>query len=652
MGNGKRKKKARPKQGAKGGGGSKQSATLATPRDGKTTPVRATEAAGDQDSNEQAPEGTGRPAGTASAAQEGHTAQDRERRERRLHRIAAWSAIGGLVVSLISIVFEGKVRWWLAVLSLVALGIVALLVMLRPLLRGRVAVVVAVFLTGTNASLLALALFLSVSSIITERRTESAQRTAAHVANVASLTELDEYLEANRRQLAGRAGRERLQEILADTSLSYAQRGNAAICLAQLGDGDVVKKVLEQAFAYEGDPSLRWWVLGAAPLWVGEQNLPTLLELANSKVQLALSGEAQTRSGAIAALGIAGPAKFRDKKVRSDITAQLLKIQKDTLGRTAGLDNLLHWALQRFEVLSYKGEVGPGRPPAFGWYHNLAGLTIVRLKDVKLETPGETQTLDEYYLGDTEVTIAAFTKFVEATGYETTAEQNGVSWGLDFNYQWSELKDASWRQVGLPGSVDYSDPQLPVVHVSWVDAAHFCNWLSELEGLEPYYEIENDRLTARKERKGYRLPTRAEWTCAALADTRTSFWWGWYEYLKEPDWREDSLWSGILANLPDRSIQRMEIVDAIAADDGFMFAAPAASFCPNPLGFFDIIGNVAEWCDWDEWDTDDKRTSTRKPIGGGSWGDELRFCTWRHARDDEMTSSHVNVGFRVARSAE
>lgn len=486
---------------------------------------------------------------------------------------------------------------------------------------------------------------------ISERQAARARHAVIAVANSASLSDLAQILESTPDSVATPAGLDRLEEILADESLTYAHRGSAAISLARLGDSERVKTALTQAFTYQGDPSLRWWVLGATPLWLSKENLPVLLELTNARLRHPLSEESQIRSGAIAALAIAGPEKFRDEELHSKIATTLAQTQKETLGQNAALDNLIHWALKRFNWKSYKEDAVPGRPPEFGWYANLAGLTMIRLKDVKLERPGVTQALAPYYLADTEVTISTFQRFVEETQYKTTAEQRGGSSGLDFNYQWSKLKAASWKSVGLPGDARYIHPQLPVVHVSWIDAAHFCNWLSKLEALEPYYQIEGDEVRLRKETKGYRLPTRGEWTCAALADTRTSFWWGRYEYLMEPDWRKDRDWGAMVANLPDRSIQCMEIVDAIAADDAFTFAAPVASFCPNPLGFFDIIGNAGEWCDWDEWDAEDKRTGTNKPIAGGSWGDELRFCTWRHAREDDMTSSHVNVGFRVARNA-
>ena len=43
------------------------------------------------------------------------------------------------------------------------------------------------------------------------------------------------------------------------------------------------------------------------------------------------------------------------------------------------------------------------------------------------------------------------------------------------------------------------------------DAVAFTNWLSEKEGLTPFYVVQNGRVTGiDKTSKGYRLPTEAE----------------------------------------------------------------------------------------------------------------------------------------------
>ena len=49
-------------------------------------------------------------------------------------------------------------------------------------------------------------------------------------------------------------------------------------------------------------------------------------------------------------------------------------------------------------------------------------------------------------------------------------------------------------------------------HLTWSDAAAYCNWLSEKESLVPAYEnIDGQYKLKQPITNGYRLPTEAEW---------------------------------------------------------------------------------------------------------------------------------------------
>lgn len=119
--------------------------------------------------------------------------------------------------------------------------------------------------------------------------------------------------------------------------------------------------------------------------------------------------------------------------------------------------------------------------------------------------------------------------------------------------------------TGTNPSVFPGDPSRPVSSVSWPDATNYCSMLTQRE-------LAAGRIPAGTH---YRLPTEAEWECAARAGTSTRFSYG-----DDPNY----------ANLADHAWFFM---------NGNLTVHPVGQKTPNPWGLYDMTGNVWEWCqDW------------------------------------------------------
>ncbi|WP_276374546.1 formylglycine-generating enzyme family protein [Chryseolinea sp. H1M3-3] len=210
------------------------------------------------------------------------------------------------------------------------------------------------------------------------------------------------------------------------------------------------------------------------------------------------------------------------------------------------------------------------------------------------EYPAHEVRVKGFWMDATEVTNAQFSKFVEATGYVTTAEKVPdweelkkqlppgtpkpadsllVASSIVFvsparhvslhevNEWWQWKKGANWRHPRGTGSSIKGKENYPVVHVSWDDANAYAAWA------------------------GKRLPTEAEWEYAARGGvTNQPFFWGAED--AEQGSPKANTWQGQFPNVD-------------TGWDKFEGLAPTKSFAPNNFGLYDMAGNVWEWCsDW------------------------------------------------------
>ena len=168
-----------------------------------------------------------------------------------------------------------------------------------------------------------------------------------------------------------------------------------------------------------------------------------------------------------------------------------------------------------------------------------------------------------------------------------------------------QVTNAEYAEFASPPLRDdptFNDPDQPVAAVSWFDAMRYCA------------------------RRGVRLPTEAEWECAARGGLENKLYpWG------------DDLPPNIRLDAPFR----------------------VGRAAPNGYGVYDMCTNVHEWCS--DWYSDryysvspdrnprGPESGTRRASRGGSWRHAINVtrCAARSSIPAEFR--YADYGFRVVR---
>lgn len=295
------------------------------------------------------------------------------------------------------------------------------------------------------------------------------------------------------------------------------------------------------------------------------------------------------------------------------------------------------------------------------------------------ERPTHRVALKGFWMDRHHVTNAEFRRFVEATGYITTAERKPdwetikvqVAPGTprppesafvpgamvfigteqpvrldDWSQWWTFVPGADWKHPRGPATDIAGKDNHPVVQVSYEDALAYARWA------------------------GKRLPTEAEWEFAARGGLEQATY-AWGDEFKPGGRAMANTW-----NTEERSFP---VVSPKAG--GAVGTSPIGTFPANGYGLYDMTGNAWQWtADWyradyflmqsktevtsnpqgpaDSYDPEDRIAPANAPkrvTRGGSFLCNVDYClsyrpSARRGNDPFNPMSHI--GFRLVMTPE
>jgi formylglycine-generating enzyme required for sulfatase activity len=400
---------------------------------------------------------------------------------------------------------------------------------------------------------------------------------------------------------------------LTDAKIALAKKqANVGVALLVMGRGEKVWPLFE----HRPDPTLRSYLIDrVGPGGVDGKVLISRLDQEK---------EVSARRAILLGLGGYSPDRLAQDQ-RQNFLPRLLELYRDD--PDPGIHGAAEWLLRQLqmagELRTIDKELGTGKVQGKRqWYVNGQGQTMVVIVHAGSfwmgEEPHWQRIGRSFAIASKEVTVEEFLRF---------------------------RKDHKFFKESAPKT------DCPINNVSWYDAAAYCNWLSEQEGIPKdqwCYEPNKDGKFAEGmrmapnylQRTGYRLPTEAEWEFACRAGSETELSFG-----EADDLLAKYAW--YIGNSPKRS-------------------QSVGTLRPNEYGVFDMHGNAWEWTqsllkglvrfgrgegrsDDTEDGADIKNTDSRV-LHGGSFDDHAVHVRSAYRISYEPSDGYIRVGFRPART--
>ena len=409
------------------------------------------------------------------------------------------------------------------------------------------------------------------------------------------------------------------------------EQSAAATGLLRLGAADRVWPLLQD----QPDPRMRSYLLHRlASYGVDPQSLLK---------QLTTEVEVSRQRSLILGLGEFARAKFLSTEQHASFLSDL--IRRFSNDPDSGIHGAAEWTLRQLgaedEITKVKAAYSTGiRVGDRDWYLTKTGADKNTSLAMTIIQPQE-----EFLMGSSNYEAE---RFQGPTGRNEIRHRRRI--GRTFAIGEHEVTVAQFKAFRPRHNFDITKARTsdsPAKGIRWYDAAEYCNWLSEQEGIpkeqwcyDPAQKFAEGMvlLPDYLQRTGYRLPSEAEWEYACRANTTSARYYGQTEtLLGEYAWY-----------LTNSKSERL---------------LPVGSLRPNGLGLFDMQGNVMEWCQGGSLiygtateNMEDKEQAERisnansRVLRGGSFASLAEFVrsSFRSLTQPDVQGSAA--GFRVART--
>jgi formylglycine-generating enzyme required for sulfatase activity len=301
----------------------------------------------------------------------------------------------------------------------------------------------------------------------------------------------------------------------------------------------------------------------------------------------------------------AADSRHRARAAEPDVESQLAQIKKQTEALVSA-DRPRFAGLSPQERLSWPPVIWrvPGAITEFRDCADCPQMIVIPAGDFTMGSPASEQNAEAQH----RVTIDGP---VAVSKFEITFEQ------------WEACVNDGGCGGYHPEDAGWGRGKRPVIHISWMDANAYVDWLSHKTG------------------KPYRLLSESEWEYAARAGTTTSFSFG------DAISPSQANYDGSTDGTGPSNVNRQKTM-------------PIGSFPANGFGLHDMLGNVSEWVQ-DCWHNDYTATA---PLDGSAWlegncdGRVMRGGSWEDSPEELRSAARIGEfrqhssyvdGFRIAR---